>query len=227
MQHSRTAGYLTLATGLHFVSVGTNRVPPAPSTAKWTCKHVRLARCSREGQKKDLEKAEHFPALNLPSLVISDNTRCFHHCVDTIAALLLTTPCGIFSDVPFYSIIPAPICQCFFKGRKRGQMLLSISDLRAIRRRTRIALCPPAVASTGSLNLPVRPRPSPFPVFWGAQGMSPALRYDRCVMVVTVLENNCWCAFFIPPCLTFYGKSFILKVRAAGEIAVPCTCNPL
>ena len=121
MQHSRTAGYLTLATGLHFVSVGTNRVPPAPSTAKWTCKHVRLARCSREGQKKDLEKAEHFPALNLPSLVISDNTRCFHHCVDTIAALLLTTPCGIFSDVPFYSIIPAPICQCFFKGRKRGQ----------------------------------------------------------------------------------------------------------
>ena len=70
------------------------------------------------------------------------------------------------------------------------RLLLSISDLRAIRRRTRIALCPPAVASTGSLNLPVRPRPSPFPVFWGAQGMSPALRYDRCVMVVTVLENK-------------------------------------
>ena len=170
MQHSRTAGYLTLATGLHFVSVGTNRVPPAPSTAKWTCKHVRLARCSREGQKKDLEKAEHFPALNLPSLVISDNTRCFHHCVDTIAALLLTTPCGIFSDVPFYSIIPAPICQCFFKGRKRGQAR------------------------------------------YGCNSSGKQLH---------------WCAFFIPPCLTFYGKSFILKVRAAGEIAVPCTCNPL
>ena len=33
---------LTLAAGLHFVSVGANRVPPAHSTAKWTCKHVRL-----------------------------------------------------------------------------------------------------------------------------------------------------------------------------------------
>ncbi len=28
--------------------VGANRVPPAHSTAKWTCKHVRLARCPRE-----------------------------------------------------------------------------------------------------------------------------------------------------------------------------------
>ena len=34
---------------------------------------------------------------------------------------------------------------------------------RVIRRRTRIALCPNAGVSTGSLNLPVRPRLSPFP----------------------------------------------------------------
>ena len=131
MQHSRTAGYLTLATGLHFVSVGTNRVPPAPSTAKWTCKHVRLARCSREGQKKDLEKAEHFPALNLPSLVISDNTRCFHHCVDTITALLLTTPSGIFSDVPSHSITPFSSCQYFF-GRKRDGSRAGAEDSESV-----------------------------------------------------------------------------------------------
>ena len=37
-----------LAAGLHFVSVGANRVSPAHSTAKWTYKHVRLARCPRE-----------------------------------------------------------------------------------------------------------------------------------------------------------------------------------
>ena len=29
------------------------------------------------------------------------------------------------------------------------------------------------------------------------------------------------------PYLTSIQKSSILKVRAAGEIAVPCTCNPL
>ena len=36
LQRSRAAGYLTLAAGLHFVSVGADRVPPAHSTAKWT-----------------------------------------------------------------------------------------------------------------------------------------------------------------------------------------------
>ena len=38
-----------------------------------------------------------------PSLVISDNTRCLHHCVDTITAFLLTTPSGILKyTVTFY-----------------------------------------------------------------------------------------------------------------------------
>ena len=38
-----------------------------------------------------------------PSLVISDNTRCRHHYVDTITAFLLTTPSGILKyTVTFY-----------------------------------------------------------------------------------------------------------------------------
>ena len=41
---------MTLAAGLHFVSVGANRVPPAHSTAKRTYDHVRLARCSRKNK---------------------------------------------------------------------------------------------------------------------------------------------------------------------------------
>ena len=44
----QSCGVLTLAAGLHFVSVGADHVPPTHSTAKWTCKHFRLARCLRE-----------------------------------------------------------------------------------------------------------------------------------------------------------------------------------
>ena len=78
-----------------------------------------------------------------------------------------------------------------------------------------------AVASTGSLNLPVRPRLSPFPVFWGARGMSPALRYDRCVMVVIVLENHCGCLFL----KAWYGKIQKDRRMVRGIFSAAFSCR--
>ena len=44
----QASGYQTPAAGLRSTPVGAKRVPLAHSTAKWTCHHVRLARCPRK-----------------------------------------------------------------------------------------------------------------------------------------------------------------------------------
>src|SRR5699024_12637752 len=44
----QASGYQTPAAGLRSTPVGAKRVPLAHSTAKWTCQHVRLARCPRK-----------------------------------------------------------------------------------------------------------------------------------------------------------------------------------
>lgn len=59
-------GYLPLAAGLCSTSAGAMRVPSAHSTAKWTCLHVRLARCLQE------EKYDYFPCRKGPVVLSYD-----------------------------------------------------------------------------------------------------------------------------------------------------------